>query len=71
MLTDAIRVFFVSLGKVLFDKICGWIGHTTVKTLTFGKVDIDWGDSSESVLAECIGVGVLLGVATIVWMGLG
>lgn len=69
MLLDAIRAFFVDLGQLVFEKICGWVGHITVKTLTFGKVDIDWGESSESILAECIGIGVLLGIAALVWAG--
>lgn len=67
LLIDAFRGLFGFLFELAFHKICGWIGHITVKVLTFGKVEIDWGDSSESILAEMIGVGVLLGLAALVW----
>jgi len=58
---------FLSSLHLLFDVVCGWIGHTLVKIVTFGRIRIDWGDSSESILAEAIGAGFLLGVATLVF----
>lgn len=51
---------------ILFFSVCGWVGHMAVKILTWGKVDLEWGDSSESVIAEWIGVGVLLALAMLV-----
>jgi hypothetical protein len=47
----------------LFFGFCGWLGHVTVKMVTLGKVDLDYGDSSESVITEWIGFGVFLAIA--------
>ena len=55
--------FFV---EILFFSVCGWIGHIVVKGLTLGKVDLDYGDSSESIITELIGVGILLVLAVII-----
>jgi hypothetical protein len=46
--------------EILLHTVCGWVGHVTVKAITFGKIDLDWGKSSESILTEAIGAGVLL-----------
>lgn len=54
--------------EFLFSTICGWVGHVVVKGLTFGKVDLDWGSSSESVITELIGLGILLGAAVLIAM---
>lgn len=29
---------------MLFYGTCGWVGHIFIKLVTFGKVDLDWGD---------------------------
>jgi hypothetical protein len=58
------------LVEVVFHTVCGWIGSTSVKVLTFGRVQLDWGDGcSESVLAEWIGLLALVGlsVSVLVW----
>lgn len=58
------------LVEMVFHTICGWIGSTSVKVLTFGRVRLDWGDNcSESVLAEWIGLLALVGltVSILVW----
>ncbi len=47
---------------LIFDTICGWIGHQFVRLVTLGRVDLDWGDGSESVAAQWIGVFVLVGL---------
>jgi hypothetical protein len=47
--------------EVVCHTCCGWVGHHFVKLITFGKVDLDYGDSSESVMAEVIGGAVVLG----------
>jgi hypothetical protein len=53
----------------LFDTLCGWVGHVVVKVVTLGRVDLDWGTSSESVIAEWIGLAFMLIVAgSIVWL---
>jgi hypothetical protein len=52
--------------ELVFHKLCGWMGYITVKTLTFGKVELDWGNSSESIITECIGAGVLLAIAMLI-----
>lgn len=49
--------------EFVFDTICGWVGYITVKAVTLGKVELERGDSSESVITECIGGGVLLALA--------
>jgi hypothetical protein len=55
--------------ECLFFTVCGWIGHVVVKTISFGKVDLDWGSGSESVLAEWLGfLFVLLVAGFIAWM---
>lgn len=68
LIADALREVFGYVCKVIFERFCGWIGHITVKAVTWGKVDLEWGESSESVLAESIGIGVLLVLAAVVWM---
>jgi len=51
---------------------CGWTGHAFVKVVTFGKVDLPWGDDdSESVITEMIGGAVLLGAVLAVTVILG
>jgi hypothetical protein len=52
--------------EILFFSVCGWIGHIVVKGLTLGKIDLDYGDSSESIITELIGVGILLALAVII-----
>lgn len=52
--------------EILFFGFCGWLGHVAVKILTLGKIDLDYGDSSESVITEWIGVGVLLAIAMLI-----
>jgi hypothetical protein len=55
--------------EVLFFTVCGWIGHVVVKVVTFGKVDLDWGTGSESVLAEWLGFFfVLFAVGFMTWV---
>lgn len=57
--------------EVLFHSGCGWIGNFAVKVVTFGKVDLETGDSSETILTECLGAGVLIGVAVVVSLMIG
>jgi hypothetical protein len=55
--------------ECLFYTVCGWVGHVVVKAMTFGRVDLDWGTSSESVLTEWIGlVFVLIVAGSIAWL---
>jgi uncharacterized membrane protein YeaQ/YmgE (transglycosylase-associated protein family) len=46
--------------EIVLHTCCGWIGHHFVKLITFGKVELEYGDSSESVMAEVIGAAVVL-----------
>ena len=57
--------------EVLFYTVCGWVGHIAVKAVTFGKVDLDWGNSSESVITEYIGAGVLIALAMLISLIIG
>jgi hypothetical protein len=50
----------------VFYTICGWVGYITVKVVTFGKVELDWGNSSESIITGYIGAGVLLALAMLI-----
>jgi hypothetical protein len=56
---------------ILFHDVCGWIGSKFMTILSLGRINLDSGDgSSESVLAEWIGLLVLVGlivVATVLW----
>ncbi len=52
--------------EFVFYGVCGWVGYITVRAVTFGKVELDWGGSSESVVAEAIGAGVLIALAMLV-----
>jgi hypothetical protein len=52
--------------EILFFTFFAWVGHWVVKLLTFGKVKLDYGDSSESVITACIGFAFILGVALLV-----
>jgi hypothetical protein len=45
--------------ECVFLSICGWIGHIVVRTLTLGRVKLDWGADSESNVTEVIG-GIFL-----------
>jgi hypothetical protein len=45
---------------------CGWVGHIFVKAVTLGKVNLDWGRSSESAVTEFIGVSVLVALAVLI-----
>lgn len=58
-----IVAFFV---EILFFTVCGFIGHVVVKALTLGKVDLDWGRGSESVLAEWLGFFFILFTAGVI-----
>ena len=54
---------------ILFFTVCGWIGHVVVKALTFGKVNLDWGSGSESILTEWLGLFFLLLTAGLIaWL---
>jgi hypothetical protein len=57
---------FELIVEILFSRICGWVGHFVVKFVTFGKVDLEWGDSSESVIAESIGAGIIIVAAILI-----
>ena len=57
--------------EVLFYTVCGWVGHIVVKAATFGKVDLDWGKTSESVITEYIGAGVLIALAMLISLIIG
>jgi len=57
--------------EVLFYTICGWVGHIAVKAATFGKVDLEWGRASESVIIEYIGAGVLIALAMLISLIIG
>ena len=59
------------LVQLVFDNICGWVGYITAKTVTLGRIELEWGSSSESVIAECIGGGVLLALAVLVSLLIG
>ena len=56
---------------LIFHTFCGSIGATFVKIITFGRVDLDWGEGcTESILAEWTGLLVLVGLivlATVLW----
>ncbi len=55
--------------ECLFFTVCGWVGHIVVKLVTLGKVDLEWGSGSESVLAEWLGVFFLLVISGLIaWM---
>ena len=59
------------IAEILFDTVCGWVGHWVVKVVTFGKVELDWGTSSESIVAEYIGAGVLLALVLLISLVVG
>jgi len=52
--------------EILFFTVCGWVGHIVVKAVTLGRVDLDWGRGSESVLAEWLGFFFLLFTAGLI-----
>ena len=54
------------LVEIIFDTVCGWIGHHFVKLITLGRVDLDWGGGSESVIAQWVGVFVLVGLLVLI-----
>lgn len=48
---------------ILFHEVCGRVGATFLKIITFGRIDLDWGEGcSESILAEWTGLLVLVGL---------
>ena len=52
--------------EILFCTMFGWIGSMVVKAITFGKVELEYGDSSESIISAVIGFGFVLGVFLLV-----
>ena len=52
--------------EVLFRSLCGWVGHAVVKALSVGRIDLEWSDGPESVLAGWLGFFFLLGVAVLI-----
>ena len=52
--------------EILFHTCCGWIGQIFVKLITFGKVELEYGDSATSTLGEWIGAGLLLAALVVV-----
>lgn len=46
--------------------ILAWVGWTFLKTITLGRVDLDWREGSDSVVCEWIGLGVLLALGLVV-----
>lgn len=51
------------LVDIIFHEVCGWIGAAFLRIITFGRVDLDWGEGdSESILAEWTGLLVLVGL---------
>ena len=49
--------FFI---ECLFYHACGWLGYMVVKTITLGKVDLDWNEGAESIVAGIVGLAVVL-----------
>ena len=60
---------------LIFHTICGWVGATFLKIITFGRIDLDWGEGcTESILAEWTGLLVFVGLIVLVltiWQNLG
>ena len=54
---------FGFLLEVLFFTSCGWVGRIFFKVITLGKVELDYGESSEGVITEFIGLAVLVALA--------
>jgi hypothetical protein len=56
---------------LLFHDVCGWISSKFMKVISLGQIDLDSGEGcSESVLAEWIGLLVLVGLivlAAVLW----
>lgn len=51
---------------ILFHEVCGWVGATFLKIITFGRIDLGWGEGcSESILAEWTGLLVLVGLTVL------
>ena len=51
---------------LLFYTCCGWVGHIVVKIFTLGKVDLDYGDSSEAPIAAYTGAAFLIAISVLV-----
>jgi len=52
--------------EIFFHDVCGWIGATFVKIITFGRIDLDWAEGcTESILAEWTGLLVLVGLVVL------
>jgi hypothetical protein len=56
---------------ILLHDVCGWIGSKFITVISVGRINLDFGDgSSEAVLAEWIGLLVLVGLivlAAVLW----
>lgn len=57
------------LVQFLFYFVCGWTGNLVVRVITLGKVNLDWGVDSDSIVTEAIGMIflLLLGI-TLFWL---
>lgn len=54
------------LVDVLYHTACAWVGWAFLKAITFGKVDLDWREGSDSVVCEWIGLAVILAAGLLV-----
>jgi len=52
--------------ETLFLTFFAWVGHWVVKFITLGKVELEYEDSSESVITACIGFAFILGAALLI-----
>lgn len=46
--------------EIFFEALCGWVGYAVVKVITCGKVELDWTNGGESVVASVFGIVFLL-----------
>lgn len=55
--------------QCLFYIVCGWTGNLVVRVITLGKVNLEWGADSDSIVTEAIGMIflLLLGI-TLFWL---
>ena len=60
---------FESFIEILFYNVCGFMGHAVVRIVTAGKIKIEWGSGSGSVITEWLGVLFLLIFGgSVVWL---
>ncbi len=68
-MVSLVASFIGWIAEALFHTACGWIGHHLLRIVTLGRVAPEWGEGSESAVAEWVGLmAILVAVSALAWL---